>query len=167
MHSALPVVATCAAVPLACLGLLMWLAWLEDTLEDSVRKSVRRPAPEPILAIPVRRPTIPAVPAPVEPAPVLEPVAALEPAAMAEPRPTPVVVPVTIPVQRRPSDVPAAMAEPQPTPAEVPVIPEQRRPADVPAAGVPEVAAVEAADAPAAQTANVPVVGRAAFHAAS
>lgn len=41
--------------PVACLGLLFWLARLEDTLVDDVRKVQRQPAPAPILVIPVQR----------------------------------------------------------------------------------------------------------------
>ena len=39
--------------PLLALGLLLWLAHLEDTLPRDVRRATREPAPEPILAIPV------------------------------------------------------------------------------------------------------------------
>lgn len=42
--------------PLLGLGLLLWLAHLEDTLPRDVRRASARPAPEPILAIPVRAP---------------------------------------------------------------------------------------------------------------
>ncbi len=50
--------------PLAGLALLLWLAHLEETLARDVQRAQRRPAPPPILAIPVR-PATPAVPAPV------------------------------------------------------------------------------------------------------
>jgi hypothetical protein len=43
--------------PLIGLGLLLWLAHLEDTLPRDVRRASTKPAPEPILAIPVRAPT--------------------------------------------------------------------------------------------------------------
>ena len=42
--------------PLLALGLLLWLAHLEDTLPRDVRRASRESAPEPILAIPVRAP---------------------------------------------------------------------------------------------------------------
>ena len=41
--------------PIACLGLLFWLARLEDTLVDDVRKAQHQPSPAPILAFPVQR----------------------------------------------------------------------------------------------------------------
>ena len=47
--------------PLLALGLLLWLAHLEDTLPRDVRRATREPAPEPILAIPVRAPVTPMV----------------------------------------------------------------------------------------------------------
>ena len=47
--------------PLLGLGLLLWLAHLEDTLLRDVRRATREPAPEPILAIPVRAPVTPMV----------------------------------------------------------------------------------------------------------
>ena len=43
--------------PLLGLGLLLWLAHLEDTLPRDVRRASVKPAPEPILAIPVRATT--------------------------------------------------------------------------------------------------------------
>ncbi len=39
--------------PLAGLALLLWLAHLEETLPQDVQRAQRRPAPPPILAIPV------------------------------------------------------------------------------------------------------------------
>ena len=45
--------------PLLGLGLLLWLAHLEDTLPRDVRRASTKPAPEPILAIPVRAPGTP------------------------------------------------------------------------------------------------------------
>jgi hypothetical protein len=47
--------------PLLALGLLLWLAHLEDTLPRDVRRASREPAPELILAIPVRAPVAPMV----------------------------------------------------------------------------------------------------------
>ena len=44
-----------ATFPLLCLGFLFWMARFEDRLPDAVRRSVRRPDPPPILAIPVQR----------------------------------------------------------------------------------------------------------------
>jgi hypothetical protein len=47
--------------PLLALGLLLWLAHLEDTLPRDVRRATREPAPEPILTIPVRAAVTPMV----------------------------------------------------------------------------------------------------------
>ena len=47
--------------PLLGLGLLLWLAHLEDTLPRDVRRATREPAPEPILAIAMRAPVTPTV----------------------------------------------------------------------------------------------------------
>jgi hypothetical protein len=38
----------------ACLGLLLWLAHLEETLPRDVRSARRHPEPPPILSVPVR-----------------------------------------------------------------------------------------------------------------
>ena len=54
--------------PVACLGLLLWLTHLEETLPRAVRAATREPAPPPITAIPVRRSAVVAVAAPVVPA---------------------------------------------------------------------------------------------------
>ena len=40
--------------PVAGLGLILWLDHLEQTLPGAVRRAGRRPAPPPILAVPVR-----------------------------------------------------------------------------------------------------------------
>ena len=53
MSQFLVLVAVVVLVPAGCFGLLFWLAWLEDTLPDDVRKSQLRRIPDPILAIPV------------------------------------------------------------------------------------------------------------------
>jgi hypothetical protein len=45
--------------PLLALALLLWLAHLEDTLPRDVRRASLQPAPEPILAIPLRAPVAP------------------------------------------------------------------------------------------------------------
>jgi hypothetical protein len=45
-----------ALSPWLSLALLLWLAHLEDTLPRDVLRASRKPAPPPILAIPVRRP---------------------------------------------------------------------------------------------------------------
>ena len=50
--------------PLLGLGLLLWLAHLEDTLPRDVRRASTKPAPAPILAIPVRAPATPVVTVP-------------------------------------------------------------------------------------------------------
>jgi hypothetical protein len=39
--------------PWLCLGFLLWMAWLEDSLPAAVRRSGRTPDPAPILTIPV------------------------------------------------------------------------------------------------------------------
>jgi hypothetical protein len=50
-----PVIWVTVAVtfPLACLGLLLGLAYLEDTLPADVRRSQRRSSPEPVRSFPV------------------------------------------------------------------------------------------------------------------
>jgi hypothetical protein len=53
MHP-LILVAAASSVPFVCLGLLMWLAWLEDTLAADVKKSERRHAPRPVRAVAVQ-----------------------------------------------------------------------------------------------------------------
>ena len=51
--------------PLLCLGFLLWMARLEDSLPAAVRKAERQPDPAPILAVPVLpREVEPVVPAP-------------------------------------------------------------------------------------------------------
>lgn len=40
--------------PLLCLGMVLWLARLEETLTRDVRRSERRPDPAPILRVPAR-----------------------------------------------------------------------------------------------------------------
>lgn len=47
--------------PLLGLALLLWLAHLEDTLPRDVQLASRKPAPAPILAIPVRASAAPVV----------------------------------------------------------------------------------------------------------
>ena len=54
MHPAL-MVALSVLVPFGCLGLLLFLSWLEDTLAEDVRKAERRYAPEPVVAVPTTR----------------------------------------------------------------------------------------------------------------
>lgn len=48
------VLVTSVMVPFVCLGMLMLLAWLEDTLADDVKKSTRRNTPQPIVAVPAK-----------------------------------------------------------------------------------------------------------------
>lgn len=69
----------CMTFPMALLGFLLWMAKLEETLPTAVRRTRLRPAPPPVLAVPVRptRATGPTV-APVAP---VAPVVPLEPAA--------------------------------------------------------------------------------------
>ena len=45
--------ATVIGFPLTCLGVLIWMSHLEDSLPSSVRRAGRTPDPAPILAIPV------------------------------------------------------------------------------------------------------------------
>jgi hypothetical protein len=45
--------ATVVTFPLLCLGFLLWMARLEDSLPAAVRKAERQPDPAPILAVPV------------------------------------------------------------------------------------------------------------------
>ena len=40
------------AFPVVCLGLVLWLGHMEDTLTRDVRRSAREPEPAPILRIP-------------------------------------------------------------------------------------------------------------------
>ena len=49
------VIAAAMVSPLLGLALLLWLAHLEDTLTRDVQRARRKPAPPPILAVPVRR----------------------------------------------------------------------------------------------------------------
>ena len=59
------VVVAATLSPLLGLGLLLWLAHLEDTLPRDVLRASRKPEPPPILAIPVRAPaTTPGVAVP-------------------------------------------------------------------------------------------------------
>ncbi len=43
-----------ALFPFFGLGFLLWMARLEDSLPEAVRRAARRPDPAPILTIPVR-----------------------------------------------------------------------------------------------------------------
>ena len=45
--------ATVVVFPVLCLGFLLWMAAIEDSLPEAVRKAERQPDPPPILAIPV------------------------------------------------------------------------------------------------------------------
>lgn len=104
MH-VLVMLASVVGFPVGCLGLLLWLAHLEDTLPQGVRRSARRPSPPPILAIPVQRagPSDATVlPLPLPPA---RPAAPPDPAAAApEPAPEPASQPArTVPPTPEPS----------------------------------------------------------------
>jgi hypothetical protein len=68
----LTMLAGVAVFPWLCLGFLLWMAWLEDSLPAAVRRSGRTPDPAPILTIPVD-PVEPLAPA--EPLDVADPVA--------------------------------------------------------------------------------------------
>jgi hypothetical protein len=69
-----------AIFPVACLGFVLWMARLEDSIPEAVRRATHTPDPPPVLAIPVRRPTPAAVAIPVQRS---EPPAAVELAAAA------------------------------------------------------------------------------------
>jgi hypothetical protein len=68
VHPAL-LVSLSLLVPFGCLGLLLFLAKLEDTLNDDVEKDVRRHVPEPIVAIPMATEPRPQTQSEVQPAP--------------------------------------------------------------------------------------------------
>ena len=57
MAAALLMLVGALLFPVVGLLFLLWLAYLEETLPRDVRRAQRRPAPAPILAVPVRRPT--------------------------------------------------------------------------------------------------------------
>lgn len=90
-------VALSALTPFCCLGLLLFLGWLEDTLDADVKKAERRRMPQPIRAIPVPEPAA----APVRTAtakPVVEPAARPVVAASEEPaRPAKATDPLATP----------------------------------------------------------------------
>lgn len=46
---------TVSAFPVACLGFVLWMGALEDSLPAGVARALREPDPPPILAVPVRR----------------------------------------------------------------------------------------------------------------
>jgi hypothetical protein len=58
------------AFPLLCLGFLLWMARLEDSLPAAVRKAERLPDPAPILAVPV----VGVIAGGAAPAPAAEPI---------------------------------------------------------------------------------------------
>ncbi|MGZ4470048.1 MAG: hypothetical protein ACXVXB_16310 [Nocardioidaceae bacterium] len=66
-----------ALFPVAMLGLLLWLGWLEERLGAEVRKDERRSAPEPVRAVPVQQPVPVEQPAKQQagPAPAASPMA--------------------------------------------------------------------------------------------
>ncbi len=71
--------------PAVCLGFVLWMGRMEDTIPASVARSLRRPDPEPVLRIPAQRTDAPAPAVPVAtdaPAPAV-PVATAAPAAQA------------------------------------------------------------------------------------
>jgi hypothetical protein len=45
-----------AVFPVVCLGFVLWMGRIEDTIPSSVARSIRRPDPAPVLRVPVRRP---------------------------------------------------------------------------------------------------------------
>lgn len=44
-----------AVFPIACLGFLLWMDRIEDSIPRSVARATRTPEPPPVLRIPVRR----------------------------------------------------------------------------------------------------------------
>jgi hypothetical protein len=48
------------AFPVACLGFVLWMGVIEDSIPAGVRRAAREPDPAPILAVPVRRTSAPA-----------------------------------------------------------------------------------------------------------
>ena len=54
------------AFPVACLGFVLWMGRVEDSLPGAVRRAVRTPDPPPVLAIPVRRPASPVAVIPLQ-----------------------------------------------------------------------------------------------------
>jgi hypothetical protein len=73
--------------PVGCLLFVLWMARIEDALPGAVRRAAREPDPEPVLAIPVRRPVQPGVRIPVQRAepPVVPAAVAAPPAAAGTP----------------------------------------------------------------------------------
>lgn len=104
------------AFPVACLGFVLWMGVIEDSIPAGVRRAVREPDPAPILAVPVRRTAAPQVtgwwesvaaePAPVAAGPALDATPALD----------------AIPEQRTPPALPALPTTALPT-AALPVLP--------------------------------------------
>jgi hypothetical protein len=45
-----------AVFPVVCLGFVLWMGRIEDTIPGSVARTIRRPDPPPVLRMPVRRP---------------------------------------------------------------------------------------------------------------
>ena len=84
--------------PILCLGFLLWMAWMEDSLPEAVRRAERRPDPPPILAVPVT--ALVADPAPTQVAEVAEVAATDSTPVVAEPAQGAPVVTVHVPAQR-------------------------------------------------------------------
>lgn len=49
------VLLSAAAFPVGCLGFLLWMDRLEDSIPGSVARAARAPEPPPVLRVPVRR----------------------------------------------------------------------------------------------------------------
>ena len=90
----LVVLLAAAVFPVACLGFVLWMARLEDSIPAAVRRATHTPDPLPVLAIPVHRPA--PTPAAI-PAQRSEPPAAAELAAAAPTTPPPVATAGTAP----------------------------------------------------------------------
>ena len=99
------------AFPGACLGFVLWMGVIEDSIPAGVRRAAREPDPAPILAVPVRRTAAP------EAAGWWESVAADPTRVAADPAPaaaTPALD--AIPEQRTPPALPALPTPALPTP---------------------------------------------------
>ena len=94
--------------PVVLLIGVMWLARLEDNLPAKVLAARRRPAPAPILAMPVHAPLPIHVPAET-PVRVAELPAPEAPATAPEAQPEPVVAGGLIPEQRQPEPAPVSL----------------------------------------------------------
>ena len=87
----LVVLLAAALFPVGCLGFVLWMARIEDSLPEAVRQATRTPDPLPVLAIPVRGPAptqVVVVPAQRSAPPEVLGTAVVEPAPAAADAPT-------------------------------------------------------------------------------